>query len=82
MRALGAEFHDPKEILNSNYPFFEKTREKLKDKPNVVVLNPIQLLKDMEILKKSMYFQNDDHLTAEGQEAIAKFIIDQLHLKE
>jgi hypothetical protein len=82
MSALGAEFHDPKEILKNDYPFIEKTREKLKDKLNVVVLNPIQLLKDMEMRKKSMYFQNDEHLTMEGQEEIGKYIIEQLHLKE
>jgi hypothetical protein len=82
MMALGAEFHDKNEILKNNYPFFEETRENLKDNPNVVVLNPIQLLKDLEMHNKSMYFQNDEHLTADGQEAIAKYIIDEMFIME
>ena len=75
MKLIGAKFNHPTEIHKGEYPFVTETKKALAYKSNVSVLNPIQSLRKGETEGKSMYFQDDEHLTEDGQAAIAEFIV-------
>ena len=81
MKLIGARFDHPTEIHQDEYPFVAETKKALAYKSNVSLLNPIQSLRKGETEGKSMYFQNDEHLTEDGQTAIAEFIVSYLKLE-
>lgn len=76
-KRLGAVFTDEERILNDVYPFIEKIQARI-NRPNIVLLNPIHVLRDKESQKIPMYYQNDDHLTQAGQETIAAFVMEKV----
>ena len=80
MEFVGAKFNNSSEIHRDEYPFIVKTREALANKYNVLVLNPMHALKEEEEKGKFMYFQNDEHLTQDGQVAITEFLLSHLKL--
>lgn len=74
-KVLGADLHP--NILNPKYPLIERIK---KDFKKWKIINP---LSDFQQLKNndSLYYQNDPHLTAYGQEELGKIILNKLQLQ-
>ena len=71
-RQLGAVFADDSIATAEEYPFIRELRAALAP-AGVPVLNPLKFLRDRE-RERRVYFVNDDHLNAFGQEKLAQWL--------
>jgi len=80
LRQLGAHFTTPAALSLTEYPFLAGLRKRFAAWRHVQVLNPLPMLRT-ERAKHAVYYANDEHLNARGQEAIAAFLVQQLNLR-
>ena len=73
MERMGAIFKA--NIQEVNYPLIEKLR---KDFPEVIIINPLSTFQREDHKETNLYYENDPHLTTEGQEVLAKILDDRL----
>ncbi|WP_299211959.1 hypothetical protein [uncultured Aquimarina sp.] len=78
MRQLGAKFSEENEFKKIGYDFFEKASLDVKQYQNVIVLNPLQQLREVDAKEKRLYYLNDPHLNKEGQEVLGAFLKQEL----
>jgi len=79
---LGVIFDDPALATREEYPFLKNLQAEFAGQDKVAVLNPIRLLKEREKAGVRVYYQNDEHLTAAGQKAIASFLLQEANLAQ
>lgn len=72
---IRANFSDPDEILEEEYPFARRIKEEF---PNIRVLNPLALFRKAEANGVKVYYVNDGHLNNSGQRILADFIAQHL----
>jgi hypothetical protein len=78
MEQLGVHLSDPTLMAQENYPLFEYLQANVK-RPNVRIVNPIAQFRTAEKLHP-LYYENDPHLNARGQEVLGKYLVDFVHL--
>jgi len=76
-QVLGATL-DSAAMQTTDYPFVAELRSKLRDLPNVTVLNPIIVLRKSEESGMPVYHSNDDHLNSTGNRVLEHFLAPQL----
>lgn len=76
MRQMGARFERPEAVASEDYPFIAGIRAFLVGNGlgHVRVLDPLPALRDVE-RDRHAYYLHDPHLTACGQEAVARFLL-------
>ena len=82
MIRLGAHFRDPEAMQAVDYPFITAIDEFLNrtGRERVQLINPLEELSRHETNGNHVYFQNDPHLNAYGQQVLAEFLIGELDL--
>lgn len=75
-KQLGAVFSDETLATVEDYPFIHELRSAL-EPANVPVLNPLKFFREREG-ERHLYFVNDDHLNAFGQEQLAQWLSGEL----
>jgi hypothetical protein len=76
MQALGAKFSDVDAISSDPSPFLEGVRRYLKKMGlgEVVVLDPLPVLRAEEQKQRRVFYQNDPHLNPYGQTVLGGFL--------
>jgi hypothetical protein len=80
MQQLGARFTTPAAMRLPEYPFLVGLRERFTSWPNVHILNPLAMLREVHS-QQAVYYSNDEHLNPAGQQALATWLVQQLHLQ-
>ena len=80
MTQMGASFTNPAALRQDDYPFVAGLRDRFKGSSNVEVINPLPELRAAQA-QKPMYFPNDEHLNAAGQQEIAALLTRRLQLR-
>lgn len=71
MHRLGARFGHPEQIAELDYPFLSGLRAALEGEPDVEFVDMLPDLQQAESRGETVYFQNDGHLNARGQQLVA-----------
>lgn len=71
METIGAQFDN--EVSATEYPLLVKLRE---DFPTLEFINPLELFQKKDSLNSHLYYDNDPHLTSDGNQVLAKYIKD------
>lgn len=74
---LGAVFSNTSEMGMEKYPFYNYLEEFVTAK-NIHFVNPLPALQQGELVEP-MYYANDPHLSAAGQQVVARVLLDSLH---
>lgn len=80
MSQLGAHFTTPAALHLPEYPFLARLREHFATWPNVRVLSPLPRLREVHS-QQAVYHVNDEHLNPLGQQELAVWLQQQLHLQ-
>jgi len=80
MRQLGAHFSTPAATRLPDYPFLAGLRQRFAAWSHVQVCNALPMLRE-EHARQAVYYANDEHLKPHGQQAIARFLVQQLNLR-
>ncbi|MHA7057590.1 hypothetical protein ACWGOQ_0010255 [Aquimarina sp. M1] len=74
MKGLQGSFSDVNYFQNIDYPFYLTAKSDFEGLKNVTFLNPILYLRQKDQEFNRLYFKNDPHLNARGQEEIFNFL--------
>lgn len=74
MDKLGAVITSPTELLEPEFPFYQRLSSEFK-RENVKSINTLPLLREASLLKP-VYFENDPHLNKYGQAIIGQHLVD------
>ena len=80
MRQLGARFTTPAALRLPEYPFLVGLRERFASWSHVHILNPLDMLREVHV-QQAVYYTNDEHLNSGGQQALAAWLVQQLHMQ-
>jgi hypothetical protein len=80
MSQVGAHFTTPAALRLPEYPFLVRLREHFAAWPNVRVLSPLPRLREVHS-QQAVYHVNDEHLNLLGQQELAAWLQQQLHLR-
>ena len=80
MSQLGAHFTTPAALRLPEYPFLVRLREHFAAWPNVRVISPLPRLRQVHS-QQAVYQVNDEHLNPIGQQELAAWLRQQLHLQ-
>ena len=80
MSQLGAHFTTPAALRLPAYPFLVRLREHFAAWPHVRVIDPLPRLREVHS-RQAVYYANDEHLNPVGQQELAAFLQQQLHLQ-
>lgn len=80
MQQLGARLTAPERLRQPDYPFMAGIRTRFATWPHVHLLNPLPLLR-MQHAQRPVYYANDEHLNAVGQQVLATWVSQQLALQ-
>ena len=75
MQSIGAQVMEPEALTNPNYPFLNYLQNRLPG--NVLVVNPLIWLQQQDTIS-NVYYNNDPHLNAKGQQLIGKKLLELL----
>lgn len=74
MEAIGAKFEQPELVRRDVYPFYQQMAARLGKRKNLIMINPLPILRQAEQKGEQMFYANDPHLNPAGHREVAQFI--------
>lgn len=74
-KEMGAVINEQYYMCSSDYTFFTLLKTELQSNSMAVAANPLEKFRMCDTTSYRLYFENDIHLTANGQSELAKYLV-------